>query len=502
MPHSLSKLIADVVPHLSVTGGDAQVSGICDHTDNVVDGSLFVCMPSSSVDTHSFIGQALSKGAAAAIVRDSAGLEIALSHGVPAVLVSTEGNSFNESVGLIARGVLDDPLTRLTLIGITGTNGKTTTALALADALESAGVTCAYMGTLGLFVKGNSLNINNTTPFPVEFWNSLRAIADEGASMVAMEVSSHALDQARIAGAEFAVGVFTNLSQDHLDYHSDMRQYEESKKLLFTKYQRTGGDGFRAVLNVSDEVGSRWASEFGKDVVTYGTSESDVWIETTSMDIAGTKGDLHVEGVVTPIEAQLVGQYNLYNLEAVSATLHALGYSPNEIAEMLREVKPVPGRFEVIRGEDGVSAIVDYAHTPEAVSQLLIAVRGVASGRICTVIGCGGDRDRTKRPKMAAAACAGSDRVVLTSDNPRTEDPDAILDEVEAGVPDGYPYKREVDRCAAIDLAIREARPGDVIVIAGKGHEDYQIIGRTKHHMDDRVMARESLAARGAGARK
>lgn len=501
MSKLLSDLIAAAKGNATLRGSDVPVDSVSDHTKDVEPGGLFVCMPSSSTDTHGFIKDAAGVGASACLVHSEEGAQIAADLGLSCVLVPSQGAEFNQVVGVMAREILGNPNESLRMIGVTGTNGKTTTAIALFNALNSGAGKCAYMGTLGLKIQERDFNLNNTTPFPVEYWKSLGQVADMGADTVVLEVSSHALDQDRVAGSCFDVGVFTNLSQDHLDYHLEMHAYEEAKRRLFTHYGADCDQSFVSVLNVSDPVGARWADSLPSPKIRFGIPSSDVWIEPSAIDLSGIRGVLHLGDQTLPIESRLVGRYNLYNLESACATLHALGFSGAEIAQMVRAIEPVPGRFEVIRGQDDVSAIVDYAHTPDAVAQLLSAVREVASGRVVTVIGCGGDRDRSKRPKMAQAACSGSDHVVLTSDNPRTEDPNAILDEVETGVPQGYSYERESDRPAAIEKAVDWAQPGDVVVIAGKGHEDYQIIGRTKHHMDDRELARASLKRRSEGAR-
>jgi len=307
-----------------------------------------------------------------------------------------------------------------------------------------------------------------------------------------MEASSHALYQRRLAGVSFDVGVFTNLTQDHLDFHVSMEAYAEAKKLLFTEYAAASTKEFAACLNIGDEAGRSWTADLACPVFTFGSD--DAMIKTTGTDVRVDGLTLSVaEGASQRLK--FGGHYNVENATSALAALTALGYETDESLEALATVRPVPGRFEPVPNDRGIGVIVDYAHTPDALVNLLESVRELRPSRVLTVFGCGGDRDRTKRPKMAAAASSLSDVTIVTSDNPRTEDPEAIIDEILPGLKAGAVWERVTDRREAIERAVRSAGPGDVVVIAGKGHEDYQIIGREKVHMSDQEMAADALRA-------
>jgi UDP-N-acetylmuramyl-tripeptide synthetase len=342
----------------------------------------------------------------------------------------------------------------------------------------------------------------------VELFALLAEARDRGVQAVAMEVSSHALSQRRVDGVEFDAAVFTNLTQDHLDYHQTMAAYEAAKYRLFTELPRQSTKTFLGALNVGVPVGRRWA-ESG-NFLTYAVDPSsrvDLAGRVRSVGLDRIELALKMEGQTNASAiAPLGGTYNVENLVSAAAGVYALGQASNlwgespsnlsVIAELMGRVRPVPGRFEAVPNDAGIGVIVDYAHTPDALEKVLDAIRPLTPGRVITVFGCGGDRDRTKRPKMARSASLRSDLTVITSDNPRTEDPAAILAEVQLGVADGRASVSIVDRGEAVAHAVAKARPGDVVVIAGKGHENYQIIGRTKFPMDDRDLARRALEAR------
>lgn len=469
------------------------VTGVTEHTGSVAPGSLFVCMPSASRDTHEFLGEARAAGASAAVVHSASGLEAAEAAGLPALHLECDGIAFNLALGRLCREVLDDPSRKLDLLGVTGTNGKTTTAWIVRHALGSLGAKTAYLGTLGFALGEESRTLENTTPFPVTLWNLLAEARARGAAVVSMEVSSHALHGRRLGGVSFSVGCFTNLTQDHLDYHGSMEQYKAAKLLFFTEMAAASRRAFRAAMNVGDPVGREWLEAIPVPTLTFGAPDADLVTQGTEIAVDGCS--LTVPGVGR-VRARLGGAYNVENLSSALAILVAHGVPVAEALQALRDVPPVPGRFEAVPNDLGIGVLVDYAHTPDALVALLRCVRELEPPRIITVFGCGGDRDRTKRPLMAAAASRNSDLCVLTSDNPRTEDPEAIIAEAAEGLEPGSDAVRIIDRREAIQFAVGAARPGDVVVIAGKGHEDYQIIGRIKHPMSDREMARDALEAR------
>lgn len=491
----LSALIGATKDELFV-GDDPKFCAVNADSRSVAEGELFVCMPSVSRDTHEFLPGVAKAGAKGAIVQNTSGLMYAKSLGLPALVVEPVGSRFNFALGKICRAVFDDPTSKMRVFGVTGTNGKTTVSWMVHHALESMGRQSAYVGTLGFKVGGELTVQNNTTPFPVELWRILHQAAESGVSDVIMEVSSHALFERRLSAVQFDVGVFTNLSQDHLDFHGTMEHYAAAKKLLFTEYAAATTKPFVGALNVEDERGKMWSRELPCRVMTFGATQADLTFVATSVTVNRIEFTALLGGEEVSGKLKFGGTYNVENASSALAGLVSLGHGFEESVRALETVDPVPGRFEAVSSETGVDVIVDYAHTPDALTQLLKASRLVTQGKIITVFGCGGDRDRSKRPQMAAAASELSDLVVVTSDNPRTEDPEAILADVRTGLVDGVESVEVLDRREAIFEAVKRADVGDLVVIAGKGHEDYQIIGRTKVPMDDRVMAREALAAR------
>lgn len=476
--------------------GDAELNWIVADSRKVQPGSLFVCMPSGNRDSHQFIGAALEAGARAVLVRDREVMDSLSARQIPAVLFPLEGRPFNEALASICDAFWQCPTANMRVIGITGTNGKTTTAWMIRDALESLGRNAAYLGTLGFSLNHSRHTLENTTPFPIELYQLLSEARDAGCEDFVMEVSSHALQEGRVAGVQFDVGVFTNLSQDHLDYHGSMEAYQAAKWELFTNYASRSKSHFKAALNEDDAVGAEWASALGPKALTYGIANGQLRGIPQQVTVDQIQLQLHLGDAYSTVVAHVGGQFNVWNLLSAAAGLTCLDYSLDQIAEALGSVTPVSGRFESVPNALGIGILVDYAHTPDAIEKLLESVRELSPKRIITVFGCGGDRDRTKRPKMAKAASERSDLCVITSDNPRTEDPALIVEEVQTGIVPGAKSVTIVDRREAIAYAVHEAKAGDVVVIAGKGHEDYQIIGRTKHHMDDREMAREALAVR------
>ena len=458
-------------------------------------GSLFVAMPGGNLDPHAFIGSAIANGAVAAIVHDEAAFE---AHpDLPMALLAPE--DYPDSLWRLMDALYDHPSRGMTLVGVTGTNGKTTTAWLVRQLFTLLGKRAGYLGTLGFSLDGReTVVLNNTTPFCVETYDLVAQARDAGVRAMAMEVSSHALAERRVDGLEFDVAVFTNLTQDHLDFHGTMEAYWAAKLRLFTNLPALSQKEFVTVANSDDRA---LASGLGQHI--FGRllwfSRRDPHVNVTAEEIAVSVA--RIEGEMTDpagdrvrFEAPLGGDYNVENLLAAVGAIIGAGYGLRELVPLLARLRPVPGRFEPVANSLGIGVLVDYAHTPDALEKVLDTARALTKGRLIAVFGCGGDRDRTKRPKMARAASERADLTVVTSDNPRTEDPTAILAEVLAGIVPGREAIAIEGRREAVAHAIRVARPGDTVVIAGKGHEDYQILGRTKVPMDDRELAREALA--------
>lgn len=492
---TLSELLAEAGVQPDEVSGEGPVSGIASDSRKLKKGELFVCMPSASRDTHEFLPEAAQAMAGAAMVHSDAGFEWAVSLGLSAILVRNEGLAFDEALWRLAKVLSGNPSSKMRVVGVTGTNGKTTTAWLIRDALRALGRRASYLGTLGIQTPLEERELSNTTPFSVELQALLNEALDAGSEDLVMEVSSHALEQRRSDGVEFDGAVFTNLTQDHLDFHGTMEEYAAAKLRLFTELPMQSGKNFVAAVNVDDPMGESWVPRLSVPVISFGLNSGElrgrpveVFVDRLRMAVSYGEGSAE-------LSANLGGSYNLENCLSAIAGLLALGYSLEDAVKGLSHARPVPGRFEAVPNERGIGILVDYAHTPDALEKLLAAVRPLTKGKIIVVFGCGGDRDRTKRPKMAKAVSSHAELSVVTSDNPRTEDPFAIVREVEAGLIEGALSKTIVDRREAVAYAVRQAQPGDVVVIAGKGHENYQIIGKTKHPMDDRKLVKEALKA-------
>jgi UDP-N-acetylmuramoyl-L-alanyl-D-glutamate--2,6-diaminopimelate ligase len=498
---------ANVTPAKS--NGDAEVGFLCADSRAIKHGEVFVCMPSDNSDSHSFISSAVESGASAVIVHSSVAFEN-WSGKLPIAFI--EEAEFEDSIWRIAKIAFGDPSKDLKIIGVTGTNGKTTVAWLMRDMLEALGIRTAYIGTLGFHLLGEEREALNTTPFSIDVNRMLAECRDRWIQVVAMEVSSHALAQKRVDGVEFDAAVFTNLTQDHLDFHGTMEEYEATKKRLFTEFPANSSKRFVGAVNFDDPVGRKWAEELG--LRTFGLT-SDFYSDLLMPEIFGCCDNVCLNEIKLRIGrhgqadwqgvAPIGGQFNVQNLVAASAGLAALSETidvfpkDRDILELIvssySHVRPIPGRFEVLPGKPGVSVILDFAHTPDALQKLLLSVKQLDAKRIITVFGCGGDRDRTKRPIMAAAVSSKSDLTVITSDNPRTENPESILRDVEKGILPGKKFVSIVDRPEAVKYAIAEAEPGDVVVIAGKGHQNFHIIGHTKYPMDERELVRDAVEA-------
>ncbi|YAF93935.1 MAG: UDP-N-acetylmuramoyl-L-alanyl-D-glutamate--2,6-diaminopimelate ligase [Nodularia sp. CChRGM 3473] len=489
----LRELLAavDCINHSTVV--DAQINGLKTNSHACGVGDLFIGMPGTRVDGGDFWPSAIASGAVAAIVSPEA---LQKNPPPPEAVVISAAN-MTKACAQIAGAFYGYPGQKLKLVGVTGTNGKTTTTHLIEFLLGKANLPTALMGTLYTRWPGFEETAVHTTPFAVELQQQLAAAVNAGCELGVMEVSSHALAQGRVLGCAFEVGVFSNLTQDHLDYHSDMEDYFAAKALLFNSDYLKG----RAIINHDDPYGKRLIASLNPERVwSYSVNDNsaDLWMSDLSYQPNGVSGMLHTPKGDVAFQSPLVGQYNLENLlAAIGAVLH-LGLDLPLVASVIPEFPGVPGRMErvQINSEPEISVIVDYAHTPDSLENLLKAARPFIPGKMICVFGCGGDRDRTKRPKMGKIAAELADVAVVTSDNPRTEDPERILQDVLAGIPDTVTPMVICDRATAIRTAILQAQPGDGVLLAGKGHEDYQILGTEKIHFDDREHARDALQAR------
>ena len=479
-PRALTE-VASGVPGVRIEGAAEQVllTGCTHDSRTVQPGDLYAALPGAQVHGATFAAAALTSGAVA-VLTDPAGAQ-AFS-GVP-VLVSDDPRAV---LGEVAARVHGHPADDLLLLGVTGTNGKTTTAFLLEAGLSAAGHRTALLGTVLTRLADEELASARTTPEATDLQALFAVMRERGITAVAMEVSSHALALGRVDGFTFDVAAFTNLSQDHLDFHASMQDYEQAKASLFTaRHSR------QAVLNCQDPAGRRILQTTDIPFVTYG--EDGAW-RARAVDLRPNGSDFRLVGPEGEHRARvhLPGDFNVDNAVCAIATLVSAGVPLDVAIDGVGSLAGIPGRMERVDAGQPFLALVDYAHTPEAVRTLLAAVRGVTDGRVIVVLGCGGDRDRSKRPLMAQAAAGGADVVVLTSDNPRSEDPLDILEQMRPGAPDA---SLEVDRRSAIALAVAQARPGDAVVVAGKGHETGQDTGGVVTPFDDRVVLREAVAS-------
>ena len=453
-------------------------------------GSVFLAYPGSSRDGRAFVADAIARGAAA-VIWERRGFDWQAGWEVPNLAIEDLRGRASEIAGLVH----GDPSAKLWMVGVTGTNGKTTVAQWIAQAMDGLGRRAAVLGTLGNGLVGERAEAKNTTPDPVVLQRELADYLRRGARVAAMEVSSHGLDQGRTAGIKFDVAVFTNLTRDHLDYHQTMEAYAEAKYRLFS----ARGVG-RAVINVDDGWGRRFADRLRGspvDVIGYGLGEARLRASGVVQTEAGLR--FRVEGAWGPgeVAAPVLGAFNVSNLLAVIGVLLASGVALPAALAAVAKLKPVPGRLERLGGGESPLVVVDYAHTPDALEKAMAALRPVVApgGRLLCVFGCGGERDAGKRPIMGEAAARLADHVIVTSDNPRGEDPQAIIDGVLAGILDGS-VETLADRQVAIFSAVHQARPGDVVLLAGKGHETYQEIAGVRHPFSDAEAALAALEAR------
>ncbi len=453
-------------------------------------GSLFVCIKGFTVDGHDYAGQAVKNGAAAVLAeKPLEGID-----SVPVILV----NDTKRAMAVLANVFYDYPTSKLHLIGVTGTNGKTTTSHLIEQIFSDAGKRTGMIGTIDMKINGVSHKVSNTTPESLFLQKAFKEMNDQGVESAVMEVSSHALDMGRVRGCDYDIAVFTNFTQDHLDYHKDMETYLRAKGLLFAQLGNTyaGNKEKIAILNRDDEASKEFEKMTAAQILTYGIEQkSDIMAKDIKVTGKGTSFTLVTPLEERPVSLKLVGKFSVYNvLAAISATLLS-GIPIDSIVKTMENMNGVPGRFETVDAGQSFTVIVDYAHTPDSLENALTTVNEFAVGKVISVVGCGGDRDRTKRPLMAKIAAEHSDVAIFTSDNPRTEDPLAILEDMKEGV-QGYEYIIKPDRKDAITYAVEIADDNDIILVAGKGHETYQIIGKDVLDFDDRKVAAEAIGAK------
>ena len=482
MQHNLQHLISAINPVRTIGPTDRTVTSLTDDSRKVTDGAMFVAVRGVTVDGHTFIPSLADKHPAAIVVET---MPDTLFDGVTYIQVDNSAIA----LGFLASQWYGNPSRRLKLVGVTGTNGKTTTATLIYEMARLGGHKAGLLSTVCNYVDTRAVAAKQTTPDPLTINMLLHEMVEEGCEYAAMEVSSHAADQHRIAGLTFAGGVFTNLTRDHLDYHKTFDAYLAAKKSFFDMLP---AEAF-ALTNIDDKVG---------EVMLQNTRAKKLSYSLRAMaDFRGRIIESHLDGTLmsfngNEVHVLFTGRFNAYNLTAVYGASVMLGWDKEDVLRRMSMLVPVAGRFQTIHSPAGVTAIVDYAHTPDAVVNVLEAIREVigTSGNIITVVGAGGNRDKGKRPIMAREAALRSDRLILTSDNPRFEEPDDILADMRAGVADPALAARTLvnaDRREAIRMAAALAHKGDVILIAGKGHEDYQEIKGVKHHFDDREVVKE-----------
>jgi UDP-N-acetylmuramoyl-L-alanyl-D-glutamate--2,6-diaminopimelate ligase len=483
----LGELVAGV-GSMNGAGSDVEIAGLAYDSRAVRSGTLFFCVPGFRSDGHDFAAQAVADGAVALVV------ERPLGAGVPEVLVP----SVRAAMGPIASRFHGDPSASLRVVGITGTNGKTTTAFLVRALLQAAGEQTGLLGTVTSIVGGAEHAVERTTPEALDLQASLRAMLEGGDRACAMEVSSHALELERAGGIRFAAAVFTNLTQDHLDFHPSMEDYFLAKRLLFLPGE--GPSPGVSVVNVGDPYGRRLAQEI-EDARTFALdAPADYSATDLRCDATGCSFALHTPAGAHEVTLPMPGRFNVANAVGALAAVHALDFDLDTLLDALQRSVRVPGRFEPVDAGQDFAVLVDYAHTPDSLENVLRSARDIARGRVISVFGAGGDRDRGKRPLMGGISARFADITLVTSDNPRSEEPAEIVAEIVSGVPSGAlsdgTVHVEVDRRAAIEQALSLAMPDDVVVIAGKGHEQGQEFadGR-KQPFDDVTVARELLSA-------
>ncbi|PBS11741.1 UDP-N-acetylmuramoyl-L-alanyl-D-glutamate--2,6-diaminopimelate ligase [Lysobacteraceae bacterium NML93-0792] len=484
--------LRDLLPDVAGVPDDTVITGLVQDSRAIRPGDAFVAIGGFGTHGLHFVDTARAAGASAILFEPPVPAEIPV---LPADAIAVTG--LRARMGAMADAFHGRPSRAMTMVGVTGTSGKTSTVQLLAQAFEAIGTRTGTIGTLGAGLHGAIAPTGFTTPLVLQTHALLARLRDAGAQAVAMEVSSHALDQGRVDAVHYDVAVFTNLSRDHLDYHGDMTTYGEAKARLFVR------EGLKAaVVNIDDAFGATLPARLASTVRAVrlsaaGHADADIAARDVVLDADGLAFSLRIDGGWHPVRSPLLGRFNVDNLLVVAGVLLALGQAAVTIVRVLETLQPIPGRMNRLGGGDAQPlVVVDYSHKPDPLEQALQSLRGHLTGELVCVFGCGGERDAGKRPQMAAIAEAQADRVIVTDDNPRRENGDAIVADILAGFtrPDAVVVER--DRRRAITRAIGEARPGDIVLIAGKGHEPYQEIGGVQHAFDDRLVAQAALDAR------
>ncbi len=492
----LSELIGGIEGLRPEGGADVEVAGIAYHSQGVERGDIFVAVKGFKTDGHHYIKEALEGGASAVVVAE----DWERPPGMPAGAVVVRAADTRLAMALLCDRFRGHPSARLKLVGVTGTNGKTTTAHLVEAAAASAGMVSGLIGTVVYRVAGRELPVGRTTPESADLQEILSAMVDEGCEVASMEVSSHALALRRVDGCEFEVAVFTNLSQDHLDFHTGMEDYYLAKERLFIPRSQGGLEARSAVVNVDDPYGRRLVEKAAGRVLAFGVSgEADLRGELLEAGLKKSRVEVEYGGERWQGTTSLTGGFNLYNILAALGACIMLGLDAESSLAGILSHPGVPGRFQTVEEGQDFTVLVDYAHTPDSLRRVLEAAREITLERVIAVFGCGGDRDRGKRPMMGGIAVRAADLVFITSDNPRSEEPLAIIADIEEGARaarGGAPFTVIADRRAAIEAAVREARDGDVVVIAGKGHEKGQVFADRALPFDDVEEARSALRKR------
>ena len=477
----LSTLIEKLQPKTIIGNADIDITGVNIDSRQVKPGNLFIAVKGTVSNGHQYIAKAAELGATAVLVCE----DVEVPQGITVVRV----DDTEDATGKVATAFYGNPTEKLRLVGVTGTNGKTTIATVLYNMFRAMGHKCGLLSTVCNYIEDREVPASHTTPDPVTLNRLLADMVEEGCEYAFMECSSHAIQQKRIGGLRFVGGIFTNLTRDHLDYHKTFENYRDAKKAFFDNLDKSAF----AITNADDKNGMVMVQSCAAKVLTYSTR--------TAADLKGRIVEESIEGMLLDIDGQevsvrFVGRFNVYNLLAVYGAAIMLGKDKEEVLRVLSSLQPVNGRFEAIRSPKGFSAVVDYAHTPDALVNVLQAINDIKKqGRVITVCGAGGNRDKGKRPIMAQEAAKNSDRVIITSDNPRFENPQDIINDMLAGL-DADMMQKTIsitDRREAIRAAVMMAQPGDIILVAGKGHEPYQEIEGVKHHFDDHEEIRKAF---------
>lgn len=476
------------------TQSDCLITGITIDSRKVEPGDLFLAYQGEVVDGRDFINDAISKGAVAVLCEDDLPEKLTDQTLVPIIVVP----GLRQQVGIIAASFYGHPTHKLTVIGVTGTNGKTSVTQFIASTLTDLGIPCGVIGTIGVGFPGKLTPLINTTPDPVTLQRMLFTLKESGTEAVAMEVSSHSLIQQRISGIDFKIAIFTNLTRDHLDYHHTMEDYGAAKRMLF----RQPGLQY-AIINADDEFGQKLIEELHSSLKIYAYTIKDTKVEVPTSKAESIKSDMDgiFARVITPwgkgsLESHLLGRFNLSNLMAVLTVLQIMKINIARALASIKKLENVNGRMQAFGGNKKPLVVVDYAHTPDALEQVLLVLRECCRGTLWCVFDCGGDRDRGKRPIMGQIAERYSDHIIITNDNPRNEDPEQIINDILQGLLCPWAAEVEQDRRAAIAHAIDCAHINDIVLIAGKGHENYQIIGKEKLPFSDQAIVEKILSAK------